>query len=108
MKIRVFQADKGDCLLIESNDGELMLVDGGMRSAYKKHVASFLGKLAQAKKAIALVYISHNDSDHISGVLQMLDDHAAWRIYEYKKANGQVSKPPKRPCPPQIKRIWHN
>ncbi len=39
MKLRVFQSDKGDCLLITSSDGKNVLVDGGMASSYNEHVA---------------------------------------------------------------------
>ena len=35
MKIRVFQAGKGDCLLLTGNDGTRILVDGGMRADYR-------------------------------------------------------------------------
>ena len=47
MKIRVFQSDKGDCLLLTSASGKnRVLVDGGMSSSYTKHVAPALAKLS--------------------------------------------------------------
>ena len=45
MKLTVFQSDKGDCLLITSQDGKHILADGGMRASYKAHVARVLIKL---------------------------------------------------------------
>ena len=47
MKVRVFQSDKGDCLLLTSASGKnRVLVDGGMSSSYTKHVAPALAKLS--------------------------------------------------------------
>ena len=53
MKLTAFQADKGDCLLLETANGKnRMLVDGGMKRAYSAHVAPALGALRRAKKKL--------------------------------------------------------
>ena len=44
MDLTIFHAGKGDCLLLRAN-GTNILVDGGMRNAYREHVASALGAL---------------------------------------------------------------
>lgn len=109
MKLTVFQSDKGDCLLLNGADGRLVLVDGGMRASYTKHVAPALSKLRDAGHKLDVVYVSHIDQDHISGVLQMMDDEVEWRIHEFQKAAGnKTHKPPASPRPPQVKAIWHN
>jgi hypothetical protein len=109
MNLTVFQSDKGDCLLLTGADGRMVLVDGGMRASYTKHVAPALGKLRDAGQVLDAVYVSHIDQDHISGVLQMMDDEVAWRIHEFQKAGGNAThKPPAAPRPPQVKAIWHN
>jgi beta-lactamase superfamily II metal-dependent hydrolase len=109
MNLTVFQSDKGDCLLLTGADGRVVLVDGGMRPAYSKHVAPALGKLRDEGRVIDVVYVSHIDQDHISGVLQMLDDEVDWRIYEFQKSSGNIHpKPPASPRPPRVKAIWHN
>lgn len=108
MKITVFQSDKGDCLLIESK-GKRMLVDGGMRDAYKGFVAPALGKLRKQKKQLDLVYVSHIDQDHISGILEMLDNLVDWRVHDFQSQSGNTAhQKPKVPRPPEIGRIWHN
>lgn len=109
MKIRVFQSDKGDCLLITSNDGKHVLVDGGMVASYDEHVAPALDKIRQAGESLDVVYVSHIDQDHISGVLKMTDDLVAWKIYDFQSSNGntQATKP-KVPRPPEFARIWNN
>jgi beta-lactamase superfamily II metal-dependent hydrolase len=109
MKLTVFQSDKGDCLLLEGNAGGRILVDGGMRDSYSEHVAPALGKLQAKKQGIDVVYVSHIDQDHISGVLQMMDDEVEWRIHDYQVKHGNPKhKPPASPRPPKVKHIWHN
>ena len=111
MKLTVFQSDKGDCLLLTGSDGRTMLVDGGMRSSYKKYVRPALSEMRAHGEKLNLVCVSHIDQDHISGVLQMLDDEVAWRVYEYHHSspNGNPDwKKPKFKRPPEISTIWHN
>ena len=84
MRIRVFQADKGDCLLLTSSDGRNILVDGGLVStfgsdAYSPNVAPRLADLQKAGARLDLVCVSHIDQDHIGGVLRLLNDHFDWR-----------------------------
>lgn len=108
MKLRIYQSDKGDCLLVSGDAGGHILVDGGMRKAFQDHVRADLGKMAAKKEALDLVYVSHIDQDHISGVLELLDSVMAWRVYEYRKEQGANVKAPKFPKMPAIREIWHN
>jgi hypothetical protein len=111
MKIRVFQSDKGDCLLLTSGKHRV-LVDGGMAASYTKHVAPTLAKLNGAKPQLDVVYVSHIDDDHISGVLKMMNDLMDWRVFDFqtrhKKAGDKPPKKPKSARPPEIGQIWHN
>lgn len=110
MRLHIFQSDKGDCLLLESRDGKnRILCDGGMARSMKAHVRDELGKLRKAGKKLDFIYVSHIDSDHISGVLQLLQDELEWRIHEQRSANGHKEpKKPANPRPPEIGGIWHN
>ena len=113
MKLTVFQSGKGDCLLVTGAGGERVLVDGGMAGAYSAHVAPTLGALRAQNVALDLVYVSHIDQDHISGVLRMLDDAVAWRVHDHQVAPGNphgnpAHKVPKAPRPPEVKAIWNN
>jgi hypothetical protein len=86
-----------------------VLVDGGMDNAYRAHVAAAMGRLRKDDAKLDLVYVSHIDEDHISGVLQMMDDHVAWRVHEYQVAHGNPGHAvPTRPRPPEVAAIWHN
>lgn len=110
MKLTVFQSDKGDCLLLESADKKhAMLIDGGVSRAYSEHVAPALASLRAAGRTIDIVYVSHIDDDHISGVLRLLDDEAEWRVHEHQVAHGNPSHPvPEAPRPPKVGCIFHN
>jgi hypothetical protein len=105
VKLRVFQSDKGDCLLLSSNDGKHVLVDGGMRDSYLEHVAPQLKDLDK----LDLVYVSHIDRDHIAGVLQLMEDILAWRVHDFQRERGNDFAPePRPPRPPRVERLWHN
>ncbi len=109
MKLKIFQSHKGDCVLVESKDGRHVLCDGGMSAAMTAFVAPVLSKLRSAKKKLDVVYVSHIDQDHISGVLRLLRDEVEWRIFDYqrKHANPRATRPAS-PRPPEIGGIWHN
>lgn len=108
MKLRIFRSDKGDCMLLESSDEKLVLVDGGMSSSMKKHVAPHLATLRDEGRELEAVYVSHIDQDHISGVLAMLDAELDWRVFDANQARGEASRAPSFPRPPVVNSIWHN
>jgi hypothetical protein len=109
VKLTVFQAGKGDCLLLTGRDGANVLIDGGMREDYRRHVAGALGRLGEGDQRLELVYLSHIDQDHISGVLQLLDDVVAWRVFDFQRSRGNTRfAEPERPRPPAIANLWHN
>lgn len=109
MKLRVFQSDKGDCLLLRGADDRLMLVDGGMRGSYNEHVAPALGELRKKGEQLDVVYVSHIDQDHIAGVLKLMDDEFKWRVQDFNESvKNKTPKPPEFLRPPVVKAIWHN
>jgi beta-lactamase superfamily II metal-dependent hydrolase len=105
VKLKVFQSDKGDCLLLSGKDDTQVLVDGGMRSSFNEHVAPELSALEK----IDLVYVSHIDRDHISGVLQLMQDLLDWRVFDFQRESGNDHvREPSHPRPPKVERLWHN
>lgn len=109
MKFTVFQSAQGDCLLLTGADGTRVLVDGGMSNAYNEHVAPALSELREAGHRLDLVCVSHIDADHISGVLKLMDDLAAWRVHDFQLAHDNPGHPePRVPRPPEVAAIWHN
>jgi beta-lactamase superfamily II metal-dependent hydrolase len=109
MRLTVFQADKGDCLLLETADDKRILIDGGTSSSFKDHVAATLGSLREANKPLDVVYVSHIDDDHIGGVLALLETELDWRVHDFQVAAGNDRHPvPKVPRPPAVGELWHN
>jgi hypothetical protein len=109
MKLTVFQAGPGDCLLLESADDKRVLIDGGTVTAFRTHVAPALAALRVAGKALDLIYLSHIDGDHIGGILALLDAELDWRVHEFQRSSGNAAHPPpKAPRPPAVGGLWHN
>lgn len=106
MHLTVFQSDKGDCLMLESGENR-MLIDGGMRDSYTRHVAPTLSQLQKNGNRLDLVYVSHIDRDHVFGVLQMMKDPVVWRVYDFHQTalggnrnwpEPKVKRPPDMEC----------
>jgi hypothetical protein len=109
VKLTVFQSDKGDCLLLESADAKRILVDGGVATSYREHVADTLGALRDAGEELDLVYVSHIDEDHIEGILALMEDEVAWRVHDFQVAGDNPGRqPPKVRRPPVVREVWHN
>ncbi len=108
MRLRVFQATDGDCLLLSSDDDRHMLIDGGRSGTFSKHTAPHLKDLA----ALDIICVSHIDADHITGILTLLGNEIDWRIHLHEKTHPPVGRrakrKPKSPKPPEIGEIWHN
>jgi len=105
MLLTIFESDQGDCLLLQGKSKHVVLCDGGMRRSMSDVVRT---ELANLGRPIDLVYVSHVDNDHISGVLQLLEDVAQWRAFDHLTKKGEKVKKPKFPRPPEIKGILHN
>jgi len=105
MKLTVFQAGEGDCLLLQTNDGKHMLVDGGMAGSYHEHAAPTLAKLAQ----LELICVSHIDNDHIGGIVALMNDAFKWHVHQLHVDKKDTShKAPRVDRPPPILELWHN
>lgn len=110
MKLKVFFAGDGDCLLLTSGDGRHVLIDGGRRGSFERQTRPLLHDMAASDTAIELVVVSHIDADHISGVISLLEDLAAWAVHDFQVNEGRnpTFPEPARPRPPEIGGLWHN
>lgn len=110
MKLRVFYAADGDCLLLTSKDGRHALIDGGRGESFQTQAWPVLQGLAKDKEPIDLVVVSHIDADHISGILWLIKIVAAWAVYDYQTTEGGNAgfAEPSVARPPEIDRFWHN
>ena len=110
MQLDIFQSNKGDCLLLSGSNGGRVLCDGGMKSSMIRHLRPRLGQLHAAGEELDAVYVSHIDQDHISGVLQLLEDLLEWRVFEHHDSQPGTTtvRRPNFPRPPEVRGIWHN
>jgi hypothetical protein len=106
MKLKVFFASDGDCLLLSSRDGRHALIDGGRSGTFQKEAWPVLRDLS----TIDLLIVSHIDSDHISGILWLTNLLAEWELFDHQRGPGANPdiRAPKEPRPPKIERFWHN
>ena len=51
------------------------------------------GELREPGRELDVVYVSHIDKDHISGVLALLENELEWRVHEHRKKNGVTDRP---------------
>ncbi len=75
--LQVIQADFGDCLIVEygtPSHPNYMLVDGGPRNTYQNHLKAELQKIKAAGGHLKLAVLSHVDSDHVTGLLDLFAD----------------------------------
>ena len=84
MKLKVFFASDGDCLLLTSGDGHHVLIDGGRKGSFEEQTRPLLRDMT----AIDLVVVTHIDADHISGVISLLEDVAAWAVHDFQVSEG--------------------
>ncbi len=108
MTIKIFQATDGDCLLLESETGTNILVDGGRAQSFLDNTFPELNELTQENRKLDLVYVSHIDNDHISGILKLTEFLVKWKVYDFQIATNAQFPEPKHPRPPEVEHIWHN
>jgi hypothetical protein len=110
VKLEVYFAADGDCLMLTSSDGHRALVDGGRSTTFREQTWPALQALAEARQAIDLVVVSHIDADHISGILWLMKAVAAWAVHDYQTTDGGNPDFPAPAVarPPEIKAFWHN
>lgn len=74
LSISFLDVGQGDCILVQTDRGEAYLVDGG--SSDKPGVGSFIITPFLKYHGIQhldAVFVSHPDSDHISGILELME-----------------------------------
>ena len=77
----VMRARKGDCLIVHygtAADPRLIMIDGGPRGVYDRHLKPRIQKIRKARKLsdaqplnVELLMVSHVDDDHIQGILEL-------------------------------------
>ena len=94
---RVFHASDGDCLLLSSSDStpRRILIDGGRSTSYQRNTRDFLGGLRTANEKIDVVCVSHIDDDHITGILQLVEDEVDVEGVRVSAVGHSGERPPR-------------
>ncbi|MEG1848228.1 MAG: DNA internalization-related competence protein ComEC/Rec2 [Lachnospiraceae bacterium] len=74
LKITMLDVGQGDCFCIESETGHTYLIDGGSSSKGKVGQYQIIPFLkAQGIDSLDAVFVTHSDSDHVSGIEELLE-----------------------------------
>lgn len=75
VSVTFLDVGQGDCIWVESAKGEHFLVDGGSTSNNKVGTYTLVPYLKyMGVSTLDAVFLTHLDSDHISGVMELLED----------------------------------
>ncbi|MGH1491827.1 MAG: MBL fold metallo-hydrolase [Acidimicrobiales bacterium] len=108
MKLTIFDAGDGDCVLLKGNDSETVLFDGGRKGSFRANTAPALADIPR----LDLVCVSHIDNDHIQGVLDLVDQRMEQIRADFHsdhptgEGNANIKGPKHRP--PEIGQFWYN
>lgn len=77
IRIEVFQADRGDCMLVtcEGETTTNILIDLGVKDTYKDFIKKRFEELKDRGENVDLIVFTHVDDDHIGGALPFLVDN---------------------------------
>ncbi|MEN6328120.1 MAG: MBL fold metallo-hydrolase [Syntrophomonas sp.] len=78
LKIHFIDVGQGDSILIQSPQGENLLIDGGETDEGKK-VSDYLR--AQGIKELAVIVATHPHSDHIGGLIEVINTFPVANVY---------------------------
>ena len=71
IRFEFFEAGCGDSILVSTDEGTNILIDGGEEGTYREVIESSLYNRDINK--LDLVVLTHIDNDHISGLIEMLE-----------------------------------
>ena len=92
LKVRFVDVGQGDGAIIESRNGQIVVLDGGEEdNFYNYFTAAWAHKLRSGPVDLAAIVVSHGDADHFSGLTRLV-----------------MGRGPKDGPPVSTKRVFHN
>ena len=73
LEVSFFDVGQGDSIFIETPEGHQVLIDGG--PSYSKIIEKLSSEMPSWDKDIDLVVLSHPESDHMTGLLSVLENY---------------------------------
>lgn len=72
IRFEFFEAGCGDSILVSTDEGTNILIDGGLVGTYRKTIQRKISKIKSLNKVI----VTHIDNDHICGIIALIKDNA--------------------------------
>jgi beta-lactamase superfamily II metal-dependent hydrolase len=94
IRFEFLRAFNGDCILISTENSNI-LIDGGTKKTYNIFLKREIERLRDNGKRVDLVVSTHIDSDHIDGIVQLLENEK--QLLEENYIESSI-----------IKKIWFN
>lgn len=91
LTITMLDVGQGDCIWLETNTGHHYLIDGGSTSEDKLGEYTLVPFLKQSGTAVVdAVFLTHLDTDHTSGVLELLQGESGIRVRKVVIAKAAI------------------
>jgi beta-lactamase superfamily II metal-dependent hydrolase len=72
LKLDFVDVQQGDAAIVETPEGQVILIDGGDNQMFARYLASrFQGTSPEAPQKVACVVITHGDADHFDGLTEI-------------------------------------
>jgi len=95
IRFEFLRAGCGDSILVSTDEGTNILIDGGVRDTYFDFLENKYEEFKEEDKKLDLVILTHYDDDHIAGLLELLDAEKR-EIFDNENYD------------PVIKEVWSN
>ncbi len=104
LKVNFVDVQQGDGAVIETPDGQIVLIDGGDNQLFARYLANrFRGTTQADPLEVDCILVTHGDADHFAGLAKILDSEtnpsqrkrlfiSPARVFH----NGLVKRPSKR------------
>lgn len=91
LSIKLLPAGYGDCILLSTDDKKPVniLIDGGLAKTYNEFIKKEMAYILQLNQKLNLVICTHIDNDHISGLVELLNN-SYYRLIDSIWYNGLI------------------
>ena len=76
LSVKLLPAGYGDCILLSTDDAKPVniLIDGGLAQTYDDYIKKEAAHILELHQKLNLVICTHIDNDHISGLVELLNN----------------------------------